>query len=518
MIGVLATAYKQKPAELVLAALRCSVSRSLSYIISPASLSDMNTVLAISPDKSMGTLLLDWLANGPRKLIIFGDLTSCLATHFGCVKGEWPERPDAWSRSADATCGLYAESAAHVQYEPNAQVFDAAHWCRPLERFDFTDEWNNLGYGAIRADGSIWSLSTPLNAPPSTVLAQVMQDGSVLASYAALFEEGGGSILWINREVGLIDSFEWRLVERFISNWRHEQLPCLPVISEIPWGCNAAITMRLDCDEDISSARPLWEAYREMNVPLSLAIHTSNFNEDIHHRFLRDFCEAGGCLLSHTATHAPYWGGSYEAALKEGIESRDRILNATGVSVDYAVSPFHQSPHYALQALCDAGYRGCIGGIIRNDPEFLSARGGERAGLPRGFVGHSQQTMLHGDCMLADGDPLSIFKAAFDRAYETRTLFGYLDHPFSARYQYGWADEASRIQAHRDLISYIRSRTESCQFMDENSAMNFLRARTAIQLHGSGDKFVVGLPKETGAVFAAEYRGNLIPLADRINI
>src|SRR5690606_27172436 len=112
--------------------------------------------------------------------------------------------------------------------------------------------------------------------------------------------------------------------------------------------------------------------------------------------------------------------------------------------VPYAVSPFHQSPQYALEALCDVGYSGCIGGIIRNDPEFLLARGGELAGFPVGFIGHSQQCMLHGDCLLEAGDPLAIYKMAFDQALETRSLFGYLDHPFSERYQYGWVDEESR--------------------------------------------------------------------------
>ena len=30
---------------------------------------------------------------------------------------------------------------------------------RDFERFDFTDEWNNLGYGRITTDGSPFSIS-----------------------------------------------------------------------------------------------------------------------------------------------------------------------------------------------------------------------------------------------------------------------------------------------------------------------------------------------------------------------
>jgi hypothetical protein len=266
--------------------------------------------------------------------------------------------------------------------------------------------------------------------------------------------------------------------------------------------------MRLDCDEDISSACDLWKAYGKWGVPLSLAIHTSNLSDETHYAFLHEFCAAGGALLSHTATHAPNWGGSYEKARQEGYESCEKIEVATGIIVRYAVSPFHQSPLYALQGLCDSNYLGCIGGIIHNDPEFLLARGGELSGLPRGFVGHSQQTMLHGDCMLTKGDPLGIYKNAYDTAYETQALFGYLDHPFSARYQYGWDDERQRIEAHHELIEHIRKRARNPLFLDENQALDFLRERAAIRLDQEAESFICNDARETsGLNFGARYRG-----------
>ena len=514
MIGVLASAHQQPQADLVLAALRRSVSASLAQAIAPANLPESDFVLTISPDVRLGAALLRWLAVGPKKLIVFGRLPDNLVAHFGCTAAEWPGPCDTWSRSVAAQRGYSAESKARIRYHSNAGALGVSGWFRPLERFDFADEWNNLGFGAIRADGSIWSLAAPLIVPQSAAVAQVDLGDEVLATYCALFDGERSSVLWVNREVGLIDSFEWRLIERFISQWRHEAQPCLPVISEIPYGHDVAITMRLDCDEDISSARPLWDVYREMGVPLSLAIHTTNLHQDGHHAFLREFCDAGGVLMSHTATHAPNWGGSYQAALAEGRESRQRILAATGVAVEYAVSPFHQSPHYALQGLCDAGYKGCIGGIISNDPEFLLARGGELAGLPQGFIGHSQQTMMHGDCMLAEGDPLAVFKAAFDQALETRTLFGFLDHPFSERYAYGWPDETVRIQAHRDLIDHIRSKARSPRFMDEREAMDFLRARAAIRLRRTAGGFDAEPLQGDTADFGVEYRGALLPLTE----
>lgn len=366
-----------------------------------------------------------------------------------------------------------------------------------------------MGYGAIRADGSIWSLEQPVQVPDECVLADLIIEDEIQFTYCGQFEVGPSTVLWFNRPVGPVDSFEWRLVERFLTDWKSESQPCCPVVSEVPWGHDSAITMRLDCDEDITSAGLLWSTYREMGVPFSLAIHTDNLNDMTHHAFLQEFVSSGGSLLSHTATHAPNWGGSYEAALVEGQKSYDSIRDVTGVAVRYGVSPFHQSPPYALKALCDVGYRGCIGGIIRNDPEFLLARGGELAGLPRGFIGHSQQTMLHGDCMLSDEDPLRIFKAAYDRAFEVRTLFGYLDHPFSTRYQYGWTDEAQRIKAHRHFVEHIRTRSANPLFLDEVQAMEFLRAKSAIQIVSDGTGYTCcNVKAPDGLAFGIEFKGN----------
>ncbi len=517
MIGTLYSWPDRYTGELVLAAIRRSVSTSGASAIASGDLTQTNFLLAINPDEALGKELLAWLSVGKRKLILFGRLPDCLLNHFGITLKALPEPTDHWARSSAAKSGQYAESRASIRYLSSAPLLESQDWHRALERFDFTDEWNNLGFGAVRAEGSIWSIAAGLRAPDSAEVANIQLDGQVLATYCALFDERETSVLWVNREVGLIDSFEWRLIETFISNWRYETLPCQPVLSEIPFGHDAAITMRLDCDEDIASAKPLWQTYCEAGVPLSLALHTNNLPNESHAEFLQTFIAAGGAILSHTATHAPNWGGSYEAAHWEGVESRDKIEKVTGIRVNYAVSPFHQSPDYALAALCDAGYLGCIGGIIRNDPEFLIARGGELAHLPRGFVGHSQQSMMHGDCMLANGDPLAIFKQSFDRASETRTLFGYLDHPFSNRYQYGWSDEESRAAAHKDFITYIREKSAQPIFLDECQTLDFLRSRAAIQFSREGNTWIASVPlTNNGLRFAAEFCGSLYEITDGV--
>ncbi|MEB0136043.1 polysaccharide deacetylase family protein [Actimicrobium sp. CCC2.4] len=496
MIGVLFQTKDLLAGQLALAALRRSVTSTQAVRTSIASLgtNKIDTVVVINATPRDCGNLRDWLAEGSRKLLLLGDMPESFASELGCVPAQWPEGSDGWSISVPAPAYGLAESAASIRYSALAHRLDGREWRRPLMRFDFTDEWNNLGYGAIRADGSAWGLGSAWQVPVQNELASLQINDVSHGSYAALFDRSTTSILWFNRAVGPIDSFEWRLVESFLSSYRHQELTCHPVLREIPWGYDAAITMRLDCDEDIESARALWNAYREMDVPFSLAVHTSNLEAEKNHGILRELIDSGGSVLSHTKTHAPNWGGNYDAAMVEGAMSADEIKQVTGITVKYAVSPFHQSPDYALAALADAGYQGCIGGIIRNDPEFNLARGGYLANLPQGFVGHSQQCMLHGESMLSEGDSLRIFKEAFDVAYETNTLFGYLDHPFSDRYQYGWQDEDSRIDAHRRFVEHIRTRASQPLFMNENDALDFLGMKSEAKVVGAAGGFSIDIP------------------------
>jgi hypothetical protein len=264
-------------------------------------------------------------------------------------KCEWPNDIARMARSVRAPKHAFSESVAEITYNPDAAILAGFTWQRALERFDFSDEWNNLGFGAVRVDGSKWSLAMPVQSQHSCSIAEVCVNTSPMLAYSALEDREGSSVLWYNRQVGPIDSFEWRLVEMFISSWRYDELPCRPVIQEIPWAYDAAVTMRLDCDEDIASAMPLKYAYDTMGIPLSLAINTNNLDGYNHNALLMELVAQGGSILSHSATHAPNWGGNYEAALYEAQESACQLQGVTGTKVRYAVSPFHQTPKFALQ-------------------------------------------------------------------------------------------------------------------------------------------------------------------------
>jgi hypothetical protein len=513
MIGVLFANASAEAGEYVLAALRRSVSASQAVPISRSTLHEMapDQIVAVDVPDAWSAELLDWLRGKPRKLVLFGRVPAALAKRLNLEMGEWPPELEQASRSASAPSRQMRESAAVVRYSSLAGKVGGKPWHRPFERFDFTDEWNNLGYGRVSHDGTIWAVAQAAHAAADAELAAVCIDGERRFSYAALWDHGAASVLWFNRPVGPCDSFEWSIVENFLSGYRAQSLPCQPVLREIPWGYDTAITSRLDCDESVEAARPLWQAYQRLGVPFTLAVHTQNLVRPEEHGILRELLadQIQGAVLSHTATHAPNWGGTYEAALGEGRESADKLETVTGHPIRYAVSPFHQSPPYALRALADAGYEGCIGGIIRNDPEFVLARGGELAGLPAGFVGHSQQCMLHGDCMLDAGDPLAVFKQAFDLAYDTSTLFGYLDHPFSPRYQYGWPDEASRIEAHEKFIAYFQARAKNPLFLTETGALDFLKLKASARVIEENGEFRVLVPGGQASPYklGVDYRG-----------
>lgn len=499
MIGIVAHHAGMTAATLVLAAVRRSTGAVLR--LTP-SLEEAGPDVAFLVDSDVsGADLAAWRSPRSRKLVVFGRLPQTLQVEFAF-------EPAAPMTGVEASCnpalpGQTATSLAEVHYTALAEGLGGHPWRRPLVRFDFLDEWNLHGYGPIRNDGSIWSIGPAIQSPQGMELATIPGHGS----YAALIDTPELSVLWFNRPVGVIDSFEWRLVEIFLAHHRAgEGMPCVPVLREIPHGYDTAVTMRLDCDEDVATALPLMELYRSLAVPFSIAVATHLLTGPRNSRALQEMAKAGCAILSHSATHPHHWGVTSEAALAEAATSADAIAEAIGRRPRHAVSPFHETPSVALAALAQAGYSGCIGGSVKVNPEFSLARGGRLDGLPEDFVGHSQQCMLHGDC------PPEAALGAFDLAYDTATLFGYLDHPFSERYQYGWQDEAQRAALHERLVAHVRDRARRPIFLDEDAAMDFLmwRARARVALRGDGTPFVEMPPGTGGLELALEYRGEVL--------
>lgn len=412
---------------------------------------------------------------------------------------------------------------AHADHPLNAGLSPALRR-RPFTRFDYTNEWNNLGFGRIRTDNSIWAATggfVPDEQKNTTnriteLSAMHVGDAHGASAYAGayltLFDTPQASILWCARPVGPVDSTEWTVIERFVSDWRPDDMPCLPSLCQTPVGCRCLVTMRLDCDEAVGSARDLFACYREAQVPFSLAVKTSQYLDATDVALLNDVRASGGTLLSHTHTHQPNWGPGPAEALAEAEESYNwfRVLWPDMPLVDLAVSPFHTNPPYAVQALKQAGFTGFVSGIIHNDPEYLLGRAGV-VPFAEGIVSISQQSMLHGDCYKRQHERVDVHIAAFEAQYVAGGIFGYLDHPFSERYQYDWDNAAQRRTAHQQLLRAMQG-YEGVLFWGQQQCFDFVRALAAVRLRvqPEGTVMVEYAPQRTDLAY--RYKGAIHPI------
>lgn len=383
----------------------------------------------------------------------------------------------------------YTESRAFVRYaeHPLHEGLAAHMHRRPCTRFDYTEEWNNLGFGRIRTNESIWAANGGFVAESASELAGIVleeTDGSeaYAGAYLTLYDTPNASLLWCARPAGPVDSTEWSVIERFISDWRADELPCLPCLLQVPAGYQCIVTMRLDCDEDIASARPLFNLYRDMDVPFSLAVKTSLPMESKHVDLINDVRGAGGSLVSHSHTHQVNWGPDYDAVREDARATRQWFVNAWPhlSPADVAVSPFHTNPPYAVRALAHEGFSGFVSGIIHNDPEYLLGRAGVVPFADK-IVSISQQSMMHGDCYARQNSSVETHLLAFLAQYAARGIFGYLDHPFSDRYQYDWVDENQRLKAHMKLILKIK-KYKGVLFWNQEKCFNFVRELAQVRI------------------------------------
>jgi len=362
---------------------------------------------------------------------------------------------------------------------------------RYFYRFDFTDEWNNLGYGAITTNDDIWSVANSLKNINTTNIATIDKDTREESVFISLKDFDHSSVLFVNREAGTIDGLDWVVVEEFLSHYRVDGLPCLPLLCDIPAGYNSVVSSRLDCDQSIINTKPLVELYKKYDINISLAISTGINIDTNDIAFLNTFYDNGGALLSHTINHHEYWGENYEVAYDEAIGSKHwlekNVINLK--KLKYAVSPFHSNKPYSLQALSDAGYEGFISGIIHNDPEYLMATSGVIPFVKGNIISHSEQCMLHGDCYHRSNNSLEIYKQSFRNHYSGKKIFGYLDHPFGD-YDYGWENEEERLTVHQEFLTYINT-FKGIKWMTSTEILDFVVDKSSIQIEINAlDEFV----------------------------
>jgi len=447
----------------------------------------LETTVWINPPESACADLARTLASG-GKAVVLGRLGPRVAATLGLELHGDLDLPSDWADCQRDARRHHDVSPVAIHYDDSHPLAALSPLCaRPLCRFDFADEWNNLGFGRITLDRSAWSLQSAVEISDAASIARMVTPQGDRWVYAALQETGRGAALWFNRPVGPIDSLEWRVVESFLGDYRPEDLPCFPYVLETPFGYSGAVCARLDCDEAVATSRPLFDLYQDQGLPLSLAVLTGQTLDRHDLQLMREVIAHGGSVVSHSARHAPNWGGCYEKAFVEALESRAWIEKhlPEAAPVRFAVSPFHQNPPYAVAALANAGYDGFVGGIIANDPEYLLGRAGRVPFASRPMVSLSTQCMLHGDCYRRYGNSIDTYQESFAQHLSANSIFGYLDHPFSTRYQYGWDDEATCLGAHRQLIEHVRQQP-GIWWASLSDALEFLRQRDQTQIAVDG--------------------------------
>jgi hypothetical protein len=501
--------------EIVARAFERSFSRSQVRELGSLNVAARNAiVVVINPDEDAAEALSGLLKKG-GKVILLGSLGPAMSGIAGAdvVPIDAELAPMAHSDAAPA--GEMRGSRAVLHYSDSGLGQVSPLRRRYFCRYDFLNEWNNLGYGRIGFGGDRWSIAQVAESF-DTPVAMVEIDGmSSIGAAVTIRDLPQGSVLWIARPVGVVDGQDWAVVENFISRYRGDELPCRPCLKGIPHGYGAAVTMRLDCDENVASARPLFELYCSRLRPISLAIVTGRLQSGEDIALISEVLQAGGSVLSHSETHSPQWGGSATAAEREARNSK-ACLEALfpDMSIRYAVSPFHQNPRYVPGALARAGYEGFICGSVASDPEFLMSRAGVPPFGPSDIVLHSQSCMLHGDCMLAGSeDPLSVFKEAFRLARISHEFFGYLDHPFSERYAYGWHSEKTRLDAHAAYLSHLEEQcnSEPLLFVNENSCMRFIKEKSEVLIEYDEETqgYAISRTEAAGFPLSISYRGEI---------
>lgn len=123
--------------------------------------------------------------------------------------------------------------------------------------------------------------------------------------------------------------------------------------------------------------------------------------------------------------------------------------------------------------------------------------------------------MFHGDCLMSEGDPIRVYKAAFRIAQAGSQFFGYLDHPFSARYSYGWASEKERLSAHTAFLDFMEQACaadgQRMLFVNEDTCLDFMRdkAMTDLEFDARQDVVRASRTHAAGLPLSIAWRGRI---------
>ncbi|MBC87499.1 MAG: hypothetical protein CL677_10020 [Bdellovibrionaceae bacterium] len=468
--------------------------------------------ILVSRTDTISTGDLQSLSKTHSKIILHGVLTVEQCELLGVQSVSLPK---SLSECSPANVNQISESSGKIVYSNNNSIGSLlSRYVRPLVRYDFQDEWNNLGFGSVKVGKGPFDVSTVYKLSNlMDEVSGVFNEGESFGSFQWVQSFGNAYVYVCSRPALTFDSYEVAAFEEFISSFSHSMdFPCVASITDASFDYDLSVTMRLDCDESILSSQALFSFYRERDIPFSLAIK-SNLEEAYESSyFFKEIEGAGGSLLSHSYAHLRNWGSDKKEATLDAVRSIkafERFLPSK--KIRRAVSPFHSNERYSVNALEEVGYRGFIAGSVSSAPEYSVFRGGKVPSDRGAIVTHSQQCMLHGDCLLEGSDPLKIPLLSAEIHNRCGAIFGYLDHPFSDRYQYGWESENARQEVHKKLLDTLERRYK-VNYLSEDEVLDIFEKKDSIQIE-SGKDLVVS---SSGTSFnhGVRFRGKTVGLRD----
>ncbi len=351
---------------------------------------------------------------------------------------------------------------------------------RPIWRYDFELEWNNSFSGNIIDKNEILNLSHYCyNFDSKNNVVYIFNSNKEKIPLISEFFINQNILIWVNRNLSLIDIPEWKIIEEFISNGYFNKYPCIPYVSEFSSKENGVITMRLDCDEDIESARKIYDLYKQYDLPISLAITTNQIESKESITSLpNEVYDYGGTILNHSHSHPINWGGTKDNIHQEIELSTKLIKKNFNINTEYAVSPFHHLTTEAIEVLNEQNYKGVVSGICSSHHEFLIMKGGS-INENLNIILHSQQCMVHGDC-ITDKRSIDDYLNNFYLFSQIGYSMGFLDHPISKRYDYGWNKQQRQINAHKQIIEYLLLKDIS--FISQKEIFERLKAKDELNI------------------------------------
>jgi len=463
---------------------------------------DHRLIVLICPsDKELSYALAFSASYRDAKIIVIGKACDQITQKLGLQPAEVSESNSFTLPKANS---LGSESLAQVCYLTEVSDFYPITLNRPALRYDYSDEWNNWGFGHIQPRPHLGCLSSWVTCSRNSEIIFGVNIDQILVPLVSFVSFDFSDILWINRDIGISDLPEWSFVEFYISQSFYGY--AFPVKAELPKDVRLA-SCRVDCDEDICSSAPLVSLYKNYSFPVSLAVTTSIMGRN-EIDFLTKVYSSGCSILSHSHTHPFDMGRSYPKSYSELQLSKHLLEVSLAISVSGFVNPFHHLPSCAVRAAIDAGYTYVVGSLSTRHTYNVSLRAGTTPIEPLSpLLLHNQQFMLHGDIA---NRPSSFeqLKQVLDYRDRASSIISYLDHPFSKRYSYGWNSETDRLRYHEELIKALVDR--DYRFVSLDMLATYLDCRRKLRISELNLLALDQKPADVPSLLPKEFRPCLL--------